>query len=160
MPEVRGADLRDIAEKVRASERLAYEDGVRLYESPDVHALGELANLVRERLHGRTTYYNVNRHINYTNYCVLRCKFCSFYRPYRESGAGDSTATTGSTSAADGYELTLDEIVQRAQEAADRGATEVHIVGGLHSKLPFEYYLDVDGSPHPYSDAEYLWLNL
>ena len=132
MPAPQTTDLQAIAEKVRAGQRLSHEDGVRLVESRDIHTIGELANLVRERRHGRTTYYNVNRHINYTNYCVLRCKFCSFYRPYRK----------GET-APDGYELTVDEIVRRAKEAADHGATEVHIVGGLHPRLPFDYYLDM-----------------
>ncbi|MHC4441193.1 MAG: aminofutalosine synthase MqnE [Planctomycetota bacterium] len=121
------SDMQAIADKIRAGQRLSLEDGVRLYEWPDIHTLGELANLVRERLHGRKTYYNINLHINYTNYCVLRCKFCSFYRPYNQ----------------DGYQLTIDQIVTRARQAADRGATEVHIVGGLHPKLPFEYYLDM-----------------
>ncbi len=122
--------LADIVEKVRVGERLSCADGLRLYESSDIHTLGELANLVRERKHGRRAYYNVNLHINYTNYCVLRCKFCSFYRPYARN-------------AADGYELTVDEIVTRAKNAYDRGATEVHIVGGLHPKLPFSYYTDM-----------------
>ncbi|MCH7526969.1 MAG: aminofutalosine synthase MqnE [Planctomycetes bacterium] len=122
--------LANIVEKVRAGERLSFADGLRLYESSDIHTLGELANLVRERRHGRRAFYNVNLHINYTNYCVLRCKFCSFYRPYARD-------------AADGYELTVDEIVARAKNAYDRGATEVHIVGGLHPKLPFAYYTDM-----------------
>ncbi len=73
--------LNDIREKVEAGDWLTLEDGVRLFESPDIHTLGEIANGLRERLHGRAAYYNMNRHINYTNYCVLRCKFCSFYRP-------------------------------------------------------------------------------
>jgi len=136
-------DLKDIADKVRAGERLSFEDGVRLYESPDLHTLGELANLVRERRHGRNTYYNINRHIHYTNYCVLRCKFCSFYRPYPK---GESTGTVPSVegrSADGGYELTIEQIVAEARRAADAGATEVHIVGGLHPKLPFTYYLDM-----------------
>lgn len=120
-------DLDNIADKVRAGERLSCDDGVCLYESCDIHTLGELANLVRERRHGHNTYYNINRHINYTNYCILRCKFCSFYRPYSQ----------------DGYELSIDEVVAQAKEAADAGATEVHIVGGLHPKLPFTYYLDM-----------------
>jgi len=72
---VSGANLSDIAKKVEAGQRLTFEEGMRLYASPDVHTLGELANRVRERLHGRVTYYNVNRHINYSNYCVLRCAF-------------------------------------------------------------------------------------
>ena len=125
-------DLHDIAAKVEASERLSFDDGVRLYRSPAIHTLGELANGVRERLHGRKTFYNINRHINYTNYCVLRCKFCAFYRPY-----GQNEASKG------GYALTVEEIVDRARQAAEVGATEVHIVGGLHPKLPFAYYLDM-----------------
>jgi len=125
-------DLKDIAEKVHAGRRLSLEDGLRLYESSDIHTIGELANTVRERLHGRKTYYNVNLHINYTNYCVLRCKFCSFYKPYSKSS--DSRG---------GYQLTIDDVVQRAKTAADHGATEVHIVGGLHPTLPFDYYLDM-----------------
>jgi aminodeoxyfutalosine synthase len=125
-------DLYDIAEKVEAGERLNFEDGVRLYRSPDIHALGKLADSVRQRLHGRKTFYNINRHINYTNYCVLRCKFCGFYRPYDKNNVTDG-----------GYALTVEEVVDRARQAADRGATEVHIVGGLHPKLPFAYYLDM-----------------
>lgn len=127
-------DLRDIEEKVRAGERLSADDGRRLYASPDIHTVGELANLVRERRQGRTTFYNVNRHINYTNYCVLRCKFCSFYRPIPK---GEANHVDG------GYEMTVDDVVARALSAYEMGATEVHIVGGLHPKLPFDYYLDM-----------------
>jgi aminodeoxyfutalosine synthase len=131
-------DLADVVTRVEAGKRLGLEDGLRLYRSPDIHTLGELANMVRERLHGRTTYYNVNRHINYTNYCVLRCKFCSFYRPYpAKGGVGVSLPVSGA------YELSLTEIVSQATEAAEQGATEVHIVGGLHPTLPFEFYLDM-----------------
>lgn len=144
-------DLRDIAAKVHAGERLGFDDGVRLYASHDIHTIGELAHVVRERMHGRRAYYNLNQHINYTNYCVLRCKFCSFYRPYPKNGGREMTlpvmhAAEGipeANAAAGGYELTLDEIVARAKKAADHGATEVHIVGGLHPKLPFEFYLDM-----------------
>jgi aminodeoxyfutalosine synthase len=119
------------AGKVRAGERLTFEDGLALYTLADIHTLGELANLVRRRLHGERTYYNINRHINYTNYCVLRCKFCSFYRPWSKDGA------------ADGYALSVEEVAERARQAAAAGATEVHIVGGLHPRLPFSYYLDM-----------------
>ncbi|MGB4259633.1 MAG: CofH family radical SAM protein [Phycisphaerae bacterium] len=174
MTSVTSTELGDIAEKVRAGQRLSYEDGVRLYATRDIHTLGELANVVRERLHGRKAYYNVNRHINYTNYCVLRCKFCSFYRPYPKEGrastrAADLAPQAGSCAPAgsavsasaaqrcspgggaqalpvareDGYQLSIDEIVARARQAAEAGATEVHIVGGLHPTLPFEYYLDM-----------------
>jgi len=148
---------------VAVGEALTLEDGLRLYESPDIFMLGELANSVRERLHGRKAFYNVNLHINYSNYCVLRCKFCSFYRPYpRAAGfpmnvasplvgdadldgpsptrGGDTPSSDGVT---DGYELSIDEIVARAKAAYERGATEVHIVGGLHPKLAFSYYTDM-----------------
>jgi aminodeoxyfutalosine synthase len=127
-------ELADIAAKVESNQRLTFEDGLRLFATRDVHTLGELADTVRERLHGRKAFYNVNRHINYTNYCVLRCKFCSFYRPYPKSPA---------QAPADGYELSVEEVFERAAQAHDQGATEVHIVGGLHPKLPFSYYLDV-----------------
>jgi len=131
--------LTDIRSKVQTGEPRSLEDGVRLYESPDIHTLGELANIVRERLHGRKAYYNINRHINYTNYCVLRCKFCSFYRPTDKAGA----RTQDQVDEDGGYELSVDRIVAQAKEAYDRGATEVHIVGGLHPKLPFSYYTDM-----------------
>lgn len=108
------------------------EDALRLYESPDIFTLGEKANALRERLHGRNAYYNINRHINYSNYCVLRCKFCSFYRPYSKESQVE-----------DGYELSVEEMVARAGEAYSQGATEVHIVGGLHPKLAFDYYLEM-----------------
>ncbi|HSW46998.1 MAG TPA: CofH family radical SAM protein [Phycisphaerae bacterium] len=139
-------DLADIADKVERGERLGFDDGLRLYRSPDIHAIGKLANRVRERLHGRTTYYNVNRHINYSNYCVLRCRFCPFYRPYPRQAlrtGGCATEPDALGDAGGGYELSVEQVVARASEAADLGATEVHIVGGLHPKLPFEYYLDM-----------------
>ncbi|MEK6674644.1 MAG: CofH family radical SAM protein [Planctomycetota bacterium] len=129
----------DIRAKLFDGIALTHDDGARLYHECDLHALGELANSVRERLHGRTAYYNVNLHINYSNFCVLRCKFCSFYRPYSKAdhdGNGDASSNGG-------YELSLDQIVSRAKSAYLRGATEVHIVGGLHPKLPFSYYTDI-----------------
>jgi len=134
--------LDDIRGKVDSGERLTLADGVRLYESPDIHTLGEIANSLRERLHGRRTYYNVNRHINYSNYCVLRCKFCSFYRPYPRLRSLDEPDDSNAV-ADGGYELSIDEIVSRARAAYAGGATEVHIVGGLHPKLPFAYYIEM-----------------
>jgi len=149
-PAISASDLTDIEQKVRAGRRLTHEDGVRLYATRDIHTLGQLANEVRERKHGRRTYFNVNRHINYSNYCVLRCKFCSFYRPYSKQAPSSSTALPVAGQTADprraddgGYALSIDDIVARATEAAHLGATEVHIVGGLHPKLPFDYYLDM-----------------
>lgn len=157
--------LDDIRGKLDAREPLSVAEGLRLYESADIHTLGELANALRERLHGRIAYYNVNRHINYTNYCVLRCKFCSFYRPYPKGGAGLglSEEPRGSESATfqgddGGYELPIDEMVARSRAASARGATEVHIVGGLHPRLPFSYYTDMcsairEACPHVHIKA-------
>ena len=79
--------LAAVREKVLASEWLSQDDGVALYRSRDLHGVGRLANHVRERLHGDRTYFNRNRHINYTNVCALSCKFCSFYRKRGEEGA-------------------------------------------------------------------------
>jgi aminodeoxyfutalosine synthase len=126
--------LEPIRQKVLAGERLSREDGLVLYNTRDIFTLGELAELVRRRLHGRRAYYVINRHINYTNFCVLRCKFCSFYRPYPRPGQPVPP---------DAYELSVEQVADLAAEAAARGATEVHIVGGLHPKLPFSYYLEM-----------------
>ena len=120
--------LQPVAEKVIASEPLGVDEGRALYRSRDVHGIGRLANFVRQKLHGNKTYYNRNRHINYTNVCALSCKFCSFYRKRGEDGA---------------YEMPVEQVVATAQKAADAGATEVHIVGGLHPWLKFDYYLDM-----------------
>jgi aminodeoxyfutalosine synthase len=120
--------LLPIAEKVLAAEPLSHTDGVALYASRDLHGIGRLANLVRTRLHGNKAYYNRNRHINYTNVCALSCKFCSFYRKRGEEGA---------------YEMPVEQVIATAQKAAAAGATEVHIVGGLHPWLKFDYYLDM-----------------
>ncbi len=129
--------LEPIREKVLAGERLSREDGLALFRTRDIFTVGELANTVRERLHGRAAYYNINRHINYTNYCVLRCKFCAFYRSH------DGKSGLTELSNTEGYEYSLDEIVAAAAEAYEVGATEVHIVGGLHPKLPFSFYTDM-----------------
>ncbi len=120
--------LHPIADKIRAQEPLSQQDGESLYASPDIHAIGRLANLVRTRLHGNRTYFNRNRHINYTNVCALSCKFCSFYRKRGEEGA---------------YEMPLEQVIETAVKAQQHGATEVHIVGGLHPWLKFDYYLDM-----------------
>ena len=123
------AGLGDIFEKVEAGIRLGFEEGVRLYESDDIAALGYMANIVRERMHGNRTYYNVNSHINYSNVCVLwkACKFCAFGKK-----EGDAEA----------YEYSLQEIYRMA-EGLGRGRTEFHMVGGLHPDLPFDYYLEM-----------------
>jgi aminodeoxyfutalosine synthase len=122
------ARLEPIADRVLAGERLSGEDGLALYESHDLLALGWLANYVREQKHGNICYFNVNRHINPTNICVAHCRLCAFGRSPGASGA---------------YNFSLDEIWARAAQGVAEGATEFHIVGGLHPDLPFEHYLEL-----------------
>jgi len=117
-----------VADKVEACERLTLEEGVQLFATNDLIGLGRLADEVRTRRHGRSAYYNVNRHLNYTNVCYWDCTFCSFYRKKDSPEA---------------YTHAIDECLARARDAADAGATELHIVGGLHPKLPLEYYEDL-----------------
>ncbi len=120
--------LQPIAAKVTAGERLSFDDGLALYGSRDVLAVGWLANSVRERLHGDVTYFNVNRHINPTNVCVAACKLCAFGRK-----KGDPA----------GYTMALEEAWETAASGYSEAVTEFHIVGGLHPDLPFEYFLDL-----------------
>lgn len=117
-----------IREKVEAGQRLSFEDGLALEASTDLFALGEMANLVRERYNGNFGYYNVNTHINPTNVCVYKCDFCAFRADLDDPR---------------GYVMDEAQIRERAIQAHQRGATELHIVGGLHHKLPFQYYIDV-----------------
>jgi aminodeoxyfutalosine synthase len=122
------ARLGSIRDKVEAGQRLSFDDGLALEESNDLFALGAMANLVRERYNGNYGYYNVNTHINPTNVCVFTCDFCAFRADLDEARA---------------YVMDRDQILERARQAHERGATELHIVGGLHHKLPFSYYVDV-----------------
>ncbi len=123
--------LREIADKVEDGERLSFDEGLALYTSGDLNAVGKLADFVRRKKHGLATYYNVNRHFNHTNICVADCKFCGFYRRAR---------------AEDAYTHSVESALDIAREAVNEGATELHIVGGLNSKLPFEYYTDLFSS--------------
>ncbi|MGO9272245.1 MAG: aminofutalosine synthase MqnE [Terriglobia bacterium] len=120
--------LEPIAGKVLSGDRLSFEDGVALYGSHDLLAIGYLANQVREKLHGRRTYFNVNRHINHTNVCVASCKLCAFGRKPDAPGA---------------YTMALDEAFAQAGQGWTEAITEFHIVGGLHGDLPFDYYVDL-----------------
>jgi aminodeoxyfutalosine synthase len=125
--------LSSIREKVEANHRLTYDDGLALEASNDLFTLGELANLVRERKNGNLAYYNVNQHLNPTNVCVYRCRFCSF----RSDLKGPN-----------GYVMTDEQILQRAREANEQGATELHIVGGLHHNLGYDWYRKIIQSIH------------
>ena len=120
--------MADIAARIDAGERLSLDDGRFLYETPDIWSLCTLADRVRRRLHNDTAYYNINQHLNYTNVCALSCKFCEFYRKKGQDGA---------------YEMSIQQVQQQAEKAKDAGATEIHIVGGLHPYMPFEYYTDM-----------------
>ena len=120
--------LQAIREKVEAGRRLSFDDGLALEASNDLFAIGSMANRTRERLNGNFGYYNVNTHINPTNVCVYKCDFCAFRADLGEARA---------------YVMDEPKIKERASQAHARGATELHIVGGLHHKLPFEYYVDV-----------------
>src|SRR6478672_11360964 len=121
--------LDPIRDKVLAGRRLSLEDGLFLYEpTTPLHEVGALANLVRERKNGNQAYYNINTHLNPTNVCVYRCTFCAFRSDLKDPK---------------GYVMSDEAIVARAAEAESRGATELHIVGGLHHQLPYEWYLNV-----------------
>ena len=125
---VQRGPLRDLYDKVAAGERISEEDAIRLFESKDLNALGTIAELVRQRKNGDRASYILNRYINYSNYCILSCQFCAFARKKRDT---------------DGFQYTVEEIVQKAREAIQLGITELHIVGGLHPSLPFTYYIDL-----------------
>jgi aminodeoxyfutalosine synthase len=121
--------LTDIAEKVFAAQRLTDEEGLRLYGVKDLNALGYLANHVRERKNGNVATYVLNHYLNYSNICILSCQFCAFARrPHEKEGQ---------------FTYDIDEMVRQTKEMYDKGITEVHIVGGLHPKLPFAYYTEM-----------------
>lgn len=121
--------LKQIREKVEKGDRLSLEDGLQLYEpSAPLHEVGQLANLVRERLNGNVAFYNINTHLNPTNVCVYRCIFCAFRSDLRDPK---------------GYLMTDEQILQRGREAVENGCTEMHIVGGLHHQMKFDWYVNV-----------------
>jgi len=122
------SELRDLHEKVVAGERVSDADALRLFETKDLNALGAIADFVRQRKVGNQASYIINRYINYSNYCILSCQFCAFARKKRD---------------ADGFQYSVEQIVQMAREALSIGITELHIVGGLHPSLPFSYYTDM-----------------
>ena len=125
---VQRSELRDLYDKVAAGERLSEADALRMFESKDLNTVGAIADLARQKKVGNRASYIINRYVNYSNYCILSCQFCSFAKKKRD---------------ADGFELTVPQIVDKAREALALGITELHIVGGLHPSLPFSYYTDM-----------------
>ncbi len=121
--------LKPISDKIEARQRLDMEDGLLMYDPEiPVNDLGQLANLVRERINGNDAYYNINTHLNATNVCVYRCIFCAFRSDLRSSK---------------GYVMSDEQVLQRGQEAVKNGCTEMHIVGGLHHQKKFDWYLNL-----------------
>src|SRR5216110_3463896 len=121
-------ELRSIAEKVEARQRISETDALALYRSNDLNALGMIANVVRERKNGNYATYIHNRYINYSNICILSCQFCAFAAKKRDAHA---------------FEYAIDEIVSAVREALPLGITEVHMVGGLHPTLKKDWYLEL-----------------
>lgn len=117
-----------VKDKLGSGERLTREDGIEMMQAKDLLALGELAREIKWRKTGDMIFFNVNRHINITNICVSRCKFCAFGKDPGEAGA---------------YLMTMDEMMRRGEEALSQGATELHIVSALHPELPFSFYVEV-----------------
>ncbi|MFQ5817721.1 MAG: aminofutalosine synthase MqnE [Terriglobia bacterium] len=126
--QIADARLKPIADKVLAGERLSFDDGIALYRTHDLLAVGWLANYVREQKSGNIAYYNVNRHLNPSNVCVAHCRLCAFGRDAAAPGA---------------YTMALDDAFRIARTGYDESVTEFHIVGGLHPDLPFDYFLDL-----------------
>jgi len=120
--------LNRIHSKVENWERLTDVEALGLFACDDLLAVGEVAALANARLNGDTVYFNVNRHVNYTNLCVNRCTFCAFSREADDEGS---------------YTLALNDVLAKAAEAVAGGATELHMVGGLHPHLPFDFYLEM-----------------
>ncbi len=123
------ARFRSIRDKVESQERLTLDDGIFLYDPQvSLQDIGCLANLVRERLNGNVAYFNINTHLNPTNVCVYRCRFCAFRSDLRDPK---------------GYAMTDEQILARGQEATENGCTEMHIVGGLHHQRPYAWYRNI-----------------
>lgn len=117
-----------IKEKIYSGKRLDFNDALFLFETKDLLFVGELADYVNKNKNGYKVYFNVNRHINPTNICVNRCKFCAFSRDKEDK---------------DSYEFSMEEILHRADIAKKQGATELHIVGGLHPRWSFDFYVNM-----------------
>ena len=121
-------ELIDVYEKVIVGERLSAGDGMRLYETSDLNAVGYMANFVRERLCGNVAWYVRNQHINYTNICNKLCRFCSFYVPPKDIR---------------GYVLSPEDVRERVRQYLHIPITEIHMVAGINPRLPYSYYIDI-----------------
>ncbi|HVT84338.1 MAG TPA: aminofutalosine synthase MqnE [Chitinophagaceae bacterium] len=122
-------ELNPIAEKVKAGERITDEEGLLLFEKGSLSFVGSLANYVRERLHGDKTYFNRNFHIEPTNVCVFSCNFCSYSRLYAHRD--------------EGWELSLEQMMDMVKKYDGKPITEVHIVGGVHPKMNLEFFAEL-----------------
>jgi aminodeoxyfutalosine synthase len=125
---VKNAGLGDILEKIQDGERLSVEDGIRLFQSPDLLAIGYLANVVRERKNDNNAYFIYNQHINYSNICTNLCKFCAFGKDKDSDLA---------------YEMSVEDVKEKVRERLSEPITEIHMVGGIHPDLPYSYYTDL-----------------
>lgn len=121
-------NLPDLESKILNGERINQEEALFLYHTPNIHALGRMAETVRQRWNRKQAYYIVNRHINYSNVCIDNCKFCAFARKPNEEG---------------GFTYSIDDMLRFADEGVAQGAIEFHVVGGLHPDMPYSYYLDM-----------------
>ena len=126
--EIEDPRLVPILKKVESGQRLSYEDGVTMFRSSDILSLGYMANLVRERLHGDVTYFNVNRHINPTDVCVASCRLCAFGKRAKDPHA---------------YTMSLEQVWEVAGKGYAEAITEFHIVGGLHPELTLDWFCEM-----------------
>ena len=124
-------EFKQIASKVYNQERITVEEGILLFEKADLNYLGSLANYIREKRHGATTYFNKNFHIEPTNICVFDCKFCAYSKLLREKKDYDA------------WEMDEEKIYEKIRSYNDRDVTEVHIVGGVHPKMGLQYFADL-----------------
>ena len=125
--------LESITDRLKGGQRLTFDDGLFLEREVDLHTLGSLANLVRERKNGNVAWYNTNIHLNPTNVCVYRCRFCAFRADLKDDKA---------------YTFTDDMLRERVLEGQAGGVTEIHVVGGLHHKKKFDWYVNVIRTLH------------
>jgi aminodeoxyfutalosine synthase len=122
-------ELHPIAEKVKAGERISDEEGLLLFEKGSLSFVGSLANYIREKLHGDKTYFNRNFHIEPTNVCVFSCNFCSYSRLYAHRD--------------EGWELSMEQMMDMLRKYDGKPITEVHIVGGVHPKMNLEFFAEL-----------------